>query len=453
MTTCSLLKHMCPTADSVTEMLREDPFKLTGTDFATKMKIGKMRAVWEASQVTNDVEVRHNAERLRQNLPPETTLAELEAVAKLFAKTHWELERVKCPSKGFFERLMLQVQTMFSVIDYSRVTNLTLEDVNQPKSLMTWDPIESKFRNSTQEITIPQPKTCETFRARVRLMAIGYVFMKLKFPEKAQLRTATVSMFDMYFEWLIGKHVWGLAQVDDQDRPVSTPALRHVTAYDRQIRHAAANLMNEGHDIETALNTAKNDKELRSVYFLTPVARDASTPECRACSAPGLAEAHPKLDSQSSKGQPRPVANDDEGGSTYTKAQLRKIRADARAEGEREAKRKLALANGGGGANLSKRQKKKQQALENQARTLALQNGGVGDGSGAAPPPPRAAGARPEKGRGKGKNRDTFEGKPICYNWNRNAACKVMPCTFAHVCVVCHGNHRKCENPACMGGG
>ena len=123
LTTCSLLKHMCPAADSVTEMLREDPFRLTGTDFATKMKIGKMRAVWEASQVTDDVEVRHNAERLRQNLPPETTLAELEAVAKLFAKTHWELERVKCPSNGFFERLMLQVQTMFSVIDYSRVTN------------------------------------------------------------------------------------------------------------------------------------------------------------------------------------------------------------------------------------------------------------------------------------------------------------------------------------------
>ena len=111
LTSCGLFKHVCTTADDVTELMKNPPFDLTGTDFATKLEIGKVRAVWEASTVNNDVEVKHNAERLRQNLPPEVSIQDLEAVVKLFKAAHGDLERHKCPSKGFFERMILQTQT------------------------------------------------------------------------------------------------------------------------------------------------------------------------------------------------------------------------------------------------------------------------------------------------------------------------------------------------------
>ena len=144
-----------------------------------------------------------------------------------------------------------------------------------------------------------------------------------------------------------------------------------------------------------------------------------------------------------------PPALQDE--SRITKAQLKKIKADARAEGERDAKRKWGQQGPGQGAEgqLSKRQKK----LARQQ--LALTNGGVGDGQRAAPPPAPHAGARASKGKGKGKGKgkDMYERKPICYNWHRNAPCKSQDCQMAHVRLVCHGNHRKVDNAACNGGG
>ena len=47
------------------------------------------------------------------------------------------------------------------------------------------------------------------------------------------------------------------------------------------------------------------------------------------------------------------------------------------------------------------------------------------------------------KGGGKaGKGGEhSVEGKLICFNWNRKAACKAgAACNMAHVCLKCHGS-------------
>ena len=90
-----------------------------------------------------------------------------------------------------------------------------------------------------------------------------------------------------------------------------------------------------------------------------------------------------------------------------------------RAKKRAKAKAAKALKNGGvgdGGPDYPR---------------LQIQNGGVSDGS------PMGAGKGGAKGLGKGKG-DTFEGKPICYNWNRGAPCKDgANCQMAHVCLIC----------------
>ena len=78
---------------------------------------------------------------------------------------------------------------------------------------------------------------------------------------------------------------------------------------------------------------------------------------------------------------------------------------------------------------MSKRATKR--AKQNAKKPLALTNGGDNDGTFKV------------KGKGKGKGAskgsdDTHDGKPICYNWNRDVACKAGPaCSFAHVCLIC----------------
>ena len=174
-----------------------------------------------------------------------------------------------------------------------------------------------------------------------------------------------------------------------------------------------------------------------------------NTPDSRACTAPNT-RGH-----SSSSAKPR--ALDDSGG--ITKAQINKIKQQAKAEAERDLKRKFGLSQtyGGGPSDgqLSARAKKKARQTAN--RTLALQNGGVGDGTDGGfprlqngqPPPPRGPGQRPDKGKGKG--RDTHEGKAICYNWNRGAPCKQSPCPMAHVCLLCKADHMKKDHATASG--
>ena len=171
------------------------------------------------------------------------------------------------------------------------------------------------------------------------------------------------------------------------------------------IQKETADLMNEGHDLLTGLNAAKADGEIRAVHFGSRVSRDINTPECRACSAPGLREAYGGKASSA----PRAIllrGND-----------MKKIRAEIRAEEIATLKRQPGGQALGYGQE-SKRAKKRANANRN---ALALTNGGVGDGSGGGPPPPSyprkgdGKGDKGKKGKGKGNN-NMPDGWPICFN-------------------------------------
>ena len=318
------------------------------------------------------------------------------------------------------------------MIGYKSVTNRTQDDLNTPKTNLTLDPVTGSSRNTTQEYLIPMPSNSESYRARMKTLGVGYVFGRLKHPMEIQLRTANVEVMVQCQEWFFGENCWGMAQLDQNEKPIGTPSMSHVLHYDHMIQRKMADLMNEGHDFLTALNAAKADGEIRAVHFISPVSRDINTPECRACSAPGLREAYGGTSSSASRAI-MPPGNFDP----------KKIRAEIRAEEVAKLKRQKRgrLENG----QESKRAKKKANANRN---ALALANGGVGDGSGGAPPQPNyprkgdGKGDKGKKGKGKGNN-NMPDGRPICFNWNKGTPCKSSSCTMAHARLICHGDHRQ----------
>ena len=87
----------------------------------------------------------------------------------------------------------------------------------------------------------------------------------------------------------------GKATVDEHDKVISTPSLKHVLIYDLAIRKEVAKLMNEGTDIKTAFRVACSDLEIKQVSFLANVSMEIRMSECRACTAPGLKESFPSI--------------------------------------------------------------------------------------------------------------------------------------------------------------
>ena len=71
LTSIALVKNTLVDKEDWRKTLQGEPFNLSGTDFATKLEIGKLLSVYEACCASNEVEAKANAERIRQNLPPE----------------------------------------------------------------------------------------------------------------------------------------------------------------------------------------------------------------------------------------------------------------------------------------------------------------------------------------------------------------------------------------------
>ena len=84
LTTCALLTHVVEDGAELREMLKAPPFDLSTWDFPTKRKIGAVCAVYEQCQVSIDIQVKADAERLHHNLPPEITEENYEQAIKLF---------------------------------------------------------------------------------------------------------------------------------------------------------------------------------------------------------------------------------------------------------------------------------------------------------------------------------------------------------------------------------
>lgn len=107
LTTCALFKNIVPEADDSRAMLRGPAFDLSAVDFPTKVKIGKVVTVWEAVQSTVAVAAKADAERIRQHLPPEVLMEEVDLAIKIFEGTVTKLTRGNMPSKGLYERMIL----------------------------------------------------------------------------------------------------------------------------------------------------------------------------------------------------------------------------------------------------------------------------------------------------------------------------------------------------------
>ena len=123
-TTVTLLKNTFKDKDDWRDALTKAPFDLSGADFATKLKIGKLSSVYESACSSNEVQIKADAERIFQNLPPTVTTQEILQAQKIFeSKYDLELTKAMIPSKGYYERMILQVETLFSEVSFTTVTN------------------------------------------------------------------------------------------------------------------------------------------------------------------------------------------------------------------------------------------------------------------------------------------------------------------------------------------
>ena len=416
----------------------KDALKL---DFSTggyeaTLEIGHIVQAWEAAGKRVEVEDKRDAERLSANLPPQLTGEDVLLLKKQFEKNFNRgrtITAAQTPSKAYLELKVGHAETLWEAERLAEVTSLAQQERHRLKNAgsserhMGWEERGDSvsFKIVTKPFGVPMPKDSEGLRARLRLLGFTYMFLKLKFPQKGVLATATKETFDNYTEFLFGDKVWNFATKGVDGQPNSCPHQDIVMGYDFAIRERVAELMVEGTDIDSAFEQAMKDEALKHTAFLCNFTLEHGSQRCRALSAPGFRDIHGFTAPEG----PRKRALED---GTVSESPLSKSqkRNQARAMSKAKAAQQLALTNGAAAKGLGKAAKK------------ALTNA-----HGGAP-----GGANKTKGKGKGKLKGKLTEGPnaglgICFAYNDGTACKESPCPWAHACQICEGNHAKGDCP------
>lgn len=407
---------------------------------------GRLWMVWEGCGIRADVEVRAQAERAVARLPPQIHQGELEVAKRAFeAMTGQELQRHLCPSGPYFERKIGHVCGFFEGEKLSTVTNLNQQDANASPGV-EFDQISRTLKMQMKDFAIPNPRDPEELANRFKVMAVCTMFCKMRYSANPKLATVRMELFSNYVDWLKGATVWGYATLDTGGVPVSCPSINHVMAYDFAIRDRVATLLNGGFDYKSAFEKAMADQDLRNLRFTGTYACDVNSSECRALSAPGLAEIYPALRGVKRSAPtdwgvappPAPGPNTERNKAKKAKAKASRAAAKALASshsgGKASGKGGKASGKGGGGAG----------------------GGGSGGGGGGG------------SGGGGGGGRSDLpanahaiaaDGRQICYAHNKGLCSRGDSCRFAHVCWICDKNthmgkdHRAATSGPPTGGG
>ena len=403
--------------ESFKKFLELPEIDVKGDTLAGMTEQAKLIGVWRALQTVVEVEDKASAERQQLNLPPTLSKKDIDILRKLFENSAegFPVAKSVCPSKPYFQRKVAEIENGFEA---EHLTSVTTDDQDSgdgaPDGLAGFDMTLKTFRVSQKEIRISLPTGPEGLRSRIKTMGLAFIFLKLKYPNKGVLRTATMQLFFLYTEFLFGPDVWGKATLGLDGKPIATPHIQHVMIYDNAIRKRVAELMNDGKDIWSAFGEATADEGLKTTHFYGNVSMDLTSAKCRAITAPGLAS------ERAVEGVPTKGANSEgREGSATSKAEKKKAqKARQKAKKEQEKAAKAAAAKG--------------QVIK---KPKALLNGGVGDGN--------------PKGKGRGKLMDkTPDGDSICFKWSAGKPCASDPCPHKHVCRKCGGAH-KMSDPAC----
>ena len=401
--------------------------ELDSTVIANSCEVAKVVACWASSEIACVVEAKAVAERAVRGLPPPILEGEYSDFVEQFGKREYVLTKAQVPSEAYFERKLHEAGGRFGTERLTNVTNMCQVDMNNDVRL-GWNQVSGTFEQKARAFGVPLPRNPEALRARLEVMAVVHELVKYKLPQKAQLRSQTLTLWDRYIRWLFGADVWGMHSKDDKGRARSTPSITHVIGYDYVIREKVAKLMNRSVDIAMAFRIATSDLEIKWTGFSQPYSLDAGKAECLACSAPGFSEAHSTATSSGGNAPAAEREHDNEPGMSKSAKKKAKAAASRQVLNDKLKVAQAAAANRappvGQGPGSSRAQKRQERA---QAK---------GAGKGAA------------KGAGKGAKADGDGKIAACFDHNKADGCKRTACRFAHVCQICGGgDHVKLSCP------
>ena len=103
----------------------------------------------------------------------------------------------------------------------TRVTTDAQEKAGKHSRLGGVDFPSGLFKVENKEMAVSFPQKPEPLSQRIKVLAVCWCMVKLRYPSNPKFATASLELFQRYTDYLMGPRVWGMVSMDGQMRPVS----------------------------------------------------------------------------------------------------------------------------------------------------------------------------------------------------------------------------------------
>ena len=271
--TLSTFKNLADDRAGWRRMLAED-FGLGPEDgLAGKTEVAAILAAWEAAETWKTTKDRNDAEDRALGRARTLKASDYTRTKLSYEEIYGGLDDEFAPAKTLVEGIQNQLEEgEFRPEALSEIPSI-LECDGEPELQPTVAKDGTVKFKRTAKVTVAVPATPEQFRRRMRLLGNAFLFVHLRHPTHATLKTVDRDMWTYYCDYMLGPKVAGVEIKDPTGKVVAAPSWALVCAYDQQVRKRMCQNMNvKGMDVKAALLGAYRDQELKEEAFKSPLA-------------------------------------------------------------------------------------------------------------------------------------------------------------------------------------
>ena len=189
--------------------------------------------------------------------------------SRAFAKTYRELRDNEAPAKAYLEWRLEQVEDGELQAETMKEVMSREEEGSDPWAIKMKADGTLQIKKGRHESNMPA--TPEEIRAKYRVMARCWMYIKLRHPGKAYLKDHGLDCWQQHVDWLLGEDVYENSAKDDKGDVVMKTTWSTLLSYEYQVRRKAYALANnQGQTVKEALIAAREDEKTRTKYFTLP---------------------------------------------------------------------------------------------------------------------------------------------------------------------------------------
>ena len=271
--TIATFKNLADDRTEWRKLIAEDLHIGAEDGLAGKAEVSAIISAWEAAEAWKSVKDRSDADDRLLGRPRTLKPSEFTRTRASFVEAYGELDDLYAPAKPLVELLQQQLEEgEFRAESLSEIPSVGECDGEPELTPIMAKDGTVKFRKASR-VGNSAPTTQEQFRRRMRVLGNAYLYVKLRHPTHAALRTASADMWAAYSDYILGPKVAGQEVKDENGRVVAAPSWALVCSYDYQVRRRMCHNINvEGMSLRDALQAAVKDQELKTTFFTSPLA-------------------------------------------------------------------------------------------------------------------------------------------------------------------------------------